>query len=164
MAEKEGARSSGVLKFVASLALTLCAGLIAGLFSTNAKAVFDNLSKPAFTPPAWAFTPIWIVLYVLMGIALFLVLRKGAKTPGLKSAVSYFILQLLFNVLWSVLFFTLNLRFAALADIIILLIYIAITTFKFGKIYRPAAVLMLPYLLWVLFATVLNFSIVMLNG
>lgn len=164
MPEKSNEKKFGIKKFAASLALTLGAGLIAGFFSMNAKTIYDSLELPAFAPPSWVFAPVWIILYILIGIALFLILRKGAGTPGVNGAFSYFILQLAFNVLWSVLFFTLNLRVAALVDIVILLIYIAITTFKFYKIDKTAAFLMLPYLLWVIYAVALNFMIVMLNG
>lgn len=164
MPEKSGEKKSGIVKFVLSLALTLGAGAIAGLFSMNAKTVYSSLKLPAFAPPSWVFMPVWIILYFLMGVAFFLVIRKGADTPGVKSARSYFIIQLIFNVLWSVLFFTFGLRVAALVNIIILLIYIVITTYKFYKIDKTAGILMLPYLIWVMFATVLNLAIVLLNG
>ena len=163
MPEKDG-KKFGIGKLIGSLALTLGAGLIAGLFSMNAKTIFNSLKLPSFAPPAQVFMPVWIILYILMGIAFFLILRKGKDTPGVKSALSYFIIQLVLNVLWSVLFFTLGLRGAALVDIIMLLIYIAITTYKFYKIDKTAGILMLPYLIWVMFAAVLNFAIVMLNG
>lgn len=164
MPEIESKKDHSIAKLVGSLGLTLGAGIVAGLFSMNAKEIFSSLQLPSFAPPAWVFMPVWIILYILMGISFFLILRKGKETPGVKSALFYFVLQLIFNVLWSVLFFTLNLRAAALVDIVILLIYIAITTYKFSKIDKTAAVLMIPYLVWVAFAAVLNFAIVMLNG
>lgn len=164
MPENKNEKKSGAAKFVGSLALTLGAGIIAGLFSMNAKEIFSSLQLPAFAPPAWVFMPVWIILYILMGISFFLILKKGTKTPGVKTALFYFVLQLFFNVMWSVLFFTLGLHTAALVDIVILFIYIAITAFKFSKIDRAAAVLLIPYLIWVAYAAVLNFAIVMLNG
>lgn len=164
MPEKNNKKISGIAQFAVSLALTLGTGLIAGLFSMNAKTVFNSLKMPSFAPPSWVFTPVWVVLYILMGIAFFLILKKGNKSPAAKSALSYFIVQLVFNVLWTVLFFTLGLRIAAFADIVILLIYIAITTAKFFKIDKAAGILMLPYLFWVMFAAVLNFAIITLNG
>jgi translocator protein len=157
-------KKANLVKFVVSLALTIGTGLLAGLFSMNATTIFNSLQLPAFAPPDWIFTPVWTVLYLLMGIAFFLILKKGADTPGVKASVSYFIIQLVFNVLWSVLFFTLNLHGAALVDIVILLIYILIVTAMFFKIDKKAGILMIPYLLWVLYATVLNFAIVLLNG
>lgn len=161
---EENESGHNVVKFILSLLLTLGAGFIAGLFSTNAGSIYGELKQPAFAPPSWLFMPVWIILYTLMGIAFFRILIKGHDTRGFGSAVEYFILQLVFNVLWSVFFFSLNLRGAALVDIVILFIYILITTVKFFKIDKPAGLLMLPYLIWVAFAAVLNFFIVVLNG
>jgi tryptophan-rich sensory protein len=164
MSENDSPSSNGFLKFIVSLGLTLGAGFIAGLFSQNAGEVYSQLILPSFAPPSWVFMPVWTVLYALMGIALFLVWTKGRDNPCFKSAISYFMLQLLFNVLWSVLFFTLGLRVAALVDIIILLIYIIFTTAKFFKINTAAGLLMIPYIIWVAYAALLNLFIVMLNG
>ena len=160
----ETGKKNSIAKLFGALAVTAAAAVIAGLFSMNAKEVYGTLKMPAFAPPAALFAPVWIVLYLLMGISLFLVIRHGLKTPGVKSAVSYFILQLFFNVLWSLLFFTLGLRVAALADILILFFYILITIFKFHRIDKTAAYLLIPYLVWVAYASVLNLAIVVLNG
>lgn len=155
---------SGIIKFIFSLVLTLGAGTIAGLFSNDAGLIYNQLALPPFAPPPWIFTPVWTILYILMGIAFFLVISQGLKTTNVRGAVSYFITQLIFNILWSVFFFALNLHAAALVDIIILLIYIVITTVKFFKVNKMAGILMIPYLAWVTFAAVLNFAIVMING
>lgn len=162
MSESKG--RSGIIKFIFSLVLTLGAGAVAGLFSKDAGLIYNQLALPPFAPPSWIFSPVWTILYILMGIAFFLVISKGMKSPNVSSAVSYFVTQLIFNILWSVFFFALNLHAAALVDIIILLLYIIITTFKFFKVSKPAGILMIPYLAWVAFAAVLNFAIVMLNG
>lgn len=146
------------------MVLTLGAGTIAGLFAKDARLIYDQLALPAFAPPPSLFAPVWTILYILMGIAFFLVISHGIKSPGVRSAVSYFIIQLVFNVLWSVFFFTLNFHMAALVDIVILLVYIIITTVKFFKVSKPAGVLMIPYIIWVAYAAVLNFAVVMLNG
>jgi tryptophan-rich sensory protein len=153
-----------ILKFIASLLLTLGAGAIGGFFSMNAKIIFGQLTEPPFAPPPSVFMPVWVILYTIIGIAFYRVWAKGREIPGVKSAMFYFILQLVFNVLWSVFFFTLGLRVAALVDLIILIIYTAITTVKFFRLDKTAGFLMLPYLLWLLFAGALNFAIVMLNG
>lgn len=155
---------SKISQILLSLGLSIGTGIVAWLFSLNSKQVYGALKKPAFAPPSWIFGPVWAVLYVLMGIALYFVIKDGIKEPKIKNAFIYFCIQLVFNVLWSVLFFTLQLRAAALVDIIILLIYIAVTTYKFFRIDKKAGYLMLPYLAWVLFASILNLSIVMLNG
>jgi tryptophan-rich sensory protein len=154
----------GILKFVASLVLSLGAGVIASLFSSNAKTIFAQLSKPSFAPPSSLFMPVWTILYILMGIAFYRVWAKGINERGVKRALYYFILQLIFNVMWSVFFFSLGLHAAAFVDIIILFIYILITTVKFLRIDKAAGFLMLPYLLWVIFAGALNLAIALLNG
>lgn len=164
MPEKTNSTKDILIKLGLSILLVGVAAGIASLFSMNAKEVNQFLIQPSFAPPSWLFGPVWATLYVLMAIAFFLVWRKGCENPEVKSALMYFIYQLVFNILWSLLFFTLQLRVAALIDIIILLIYIIITTVKFFKISKPAGILMIPYLLWVAFATVLNFAIVLLNG
>lgn len=160
----ETGNKGNLTKLIGSIAVPAVAAIIAGLFSMNAKEVYGALKLPAFAPPPELFAPVWIVLYLLMGISLYLIVRHGFDTPGVKSAVCYFLLQLGFNVLWSVLFFGLGLHVAALADIIILFIYILITFFKFLKIDKAAALLLLPYLLWVAFASILNLAVVLLNG
>lgn len=164
MAENTNDKKSWIGQLVVSLALTIGAGIIAGLFSMNAKTIFGSLKMPPFSPPSWLFMPVWAILYILIGIAFFLVYKKGKNNLEVKNAITYFIIQLVFNVLWSAFFFTLNLRIAALVDIIILLIYIIITTVKFFKIDKAAGILMLPYLLWVAYAGALNLAIVLLNG
>lgn len=151
-------------KLILSFGLSLGAGAAAFLFSMNANQIYASLKKPVFAPPAWVFGPVWAVLYILIGVALYLVLKKGIRQPNVKNALFYFCIQLAFNILWSALFFTLNLRAAALADIIILLIYTAVTAVKFFKIDKTAGVLMTLYLVWIAFAAVLNLAIVILNG
>lgn len=161
----EGKKDIGKIpKLILSFGLSLVAGGAAFLFSMNANEIYVALKKPVFAPPAWVFGPIWAVLYILIAIALYLVLKKGIRLPNVKNALFYFCIQLVFNILWSVLFFTLNLRAAALVDIIILLIYTAVTTVKFFRIDKAAGVLMTLYLLWILFAAVLNLALVILNG
>lgn len=124
---------------------------------------YSTLNKPAFAPPNWVFAPAWITLYFLMGVAAFLVLEQGTKKKNVKKALIYFSAQLFFNFLWSVLFFGLRSPPLGLVDILILWIFIFITMIKFHKIHKPAAYLLIPYLLWVSFAALLNFAILLLN-
>lgn len=161
----EGKKEIGnIPKLILSFGLSLVTGGAAFLFSMNASEIYGALKKPVFAPPAWVFGPVWAVLYILIAVALYLVLKKGMKQPNVKNALLYYCIQLVFNILWSALFFTLNLRAAALVDIIILLVYATITTVKFFRIDKAAGVLMILYLLWILFATVLNLALVILNG
>jgi tryptophan-rich sensory protein len=122
------------------------------------------LNKPLFSPPNWVFGPVWTVLYCLMGISAFLIWEKAGKNKKGKRALSYFLLQLFFNFLWSLLFFGLRNPVLGFLDIIALLVSIIVTILAFYKISKLAAYLLIPYLLWVSFATILNLSIVVLNN
>lgn len=164
MKEIKADKKDNVLKLLSSFGVTIGAGIVAWLFSLNSKQIYGALKKPLFSPPPWLFGIVWGILYPLIGLAFYIILKKGTKDPKVKNARFYFLVQLFFNILWSVLFFTLQMRVAALADIIILLIYIIIATAKFFKIDKTAGILMLPYLAWVSFAVILNFAIVMLNN
>lgn len=150
-------------KLAGALAITLGAGAVAGLMSMNAAAIYAALDLPSFAPPTWVFMPVWTVLYLLMGLALYRILMYE-PTPDRKAATFYYSLQLIFNLLWSLLFFVLQLRLAAFVGLVILFFYIVVTTVKFFKIDKPSGFLMVPYLLWVVFAGILNFAVVMLNG
>ena len=155
--------SFSISKLLGSLLLTFGAGAIGGFFSVNATMIYQSLILPTFAPPAWVFGPVWMLLYFIIGIAFYRIWMNH-KNEGTKNAMFYFIIQLIFNVLWSVLFFGFSFWLAAVLDILILINYIIITTIKFYKIDKKSAYLMLPYLAWVIFAAVLTVSIVLLNG
>jgi benzodiazapine receptor len=148
---------------IISLSLPLLAGFIGSYFTTPAIPTwYASLTKPSFNPPAWLFAPVWTTLYLLMGLSLYLIIIKQSKKSKTK-AYTLFTTQLLLNSLWSILFFGLQNPALALLEIIILLIFIALTIYEFSKLSRPAALLFIPYLLWVSFATLLNFMIYQLN-
>jgi tryptophan-rich sensory protein len=140
------------------------AGVIGGLFTASSVGTwYATLTKPSFNPPNWLFSPVWITLYFLMGVALFLVWRQGLQTEGVKIALIVFGLQLALNTLWSLLFFGLKMPLLAFIEILILWCLILITILKFKKISKLAGLLLVPYLLWVSFAAVLNFFLWHLN-
>jgi benzodiazapine receptor len=148
------------------LSIIICqlAGFIGSIFTTPAiPNWYANINKPSFNPPNWVFAPVWTTLYLLMGIALFLVLRKGLSEKGIKTAFAVFVLQLVLNSLWSFLFFGLKSPLAAFIEIIFLLIAILISIILFFRISRVAGALLIPYIIWVSFASVLNFAIWQLN-
>ena len=116
-----------------------------------------------FNPPAWVFGPVWTLLYVMMGVAAFLVWQRGWSAAGVKIALAFFVLQLALNGLWSVLFFGLQSPGLALIEIVLLWLAIAVTTVLFWRVTPPAGLILLPYWAWVSFATILNGSIWMLN-
>lgn len=124
---------------------------------------YQTLNKPPFSPPNWIFGPVWTILYFLMGVAAYLIWIKGLEEKAVKKALIFFIAQLVFNFFWSILFFGFHSPILGLINILILWVLILITIIKFYKISKTASYLLIPYLLWVSFATILNLSIVLLN-
>jgi len=123
---------------------------------------FDALTKPAAMPPGWLFGVAWPILFILIGLALAIILNaRGARGRGL--AVGLFVAQLLLNFTWSPLFFAYHQPRAALIVLILMLLLAAAATLLFARIRRAAALLMLPYLAWLCFASYLNYQIVQLN-
>jgi len=156
-------KPTDILKLVASVILCQIAGFLGSLFTTPAIPTwYAALKKPFFTPPNWIFSSVWISLFILMGISLFFVWRRQGH-PQFKKALTFFFVQLTLNVLWSLAFFGLRLPLLGLMDIILLWIAILLTIQNFLKVSKFAGVLLLPYLLWVGFATLLNLSLWILN-
>jgi len=156
-------KPTDILKLVASVILCQIAGFLGSLFTTPAIPTwYATLKKPFFTPPDWIFSPVWISLFILMGISLFFVWRRQGH-PQFKKALIFFFVQLILNVLWSLAFFGLRLPLLGFIDIILLWIAILLTIQHFSKVSKFAGVLLLPYLVWVSFATLLNFSLWILN-
>jgi benzodiazapine receptor len=152
------------VKLVVSVVLCELIGSIGSIFTAPSITTwYASLAKPWFTPPNWLFAPVWITLFLLMGIALYLVWERGLEKKEVKLAVSIFGVQLVLNVLWSLIFFGLQLPFYAFIEIIILWIAILVTIIKFYQISRPAAVILLPYIIWVTIAASLNYYLWILN-
>ncbi|WP_282116767.1 TspO/MBR family protein [Cellulophaga baltica] len=147
-----------------AVAICLVIGFLSG-FATKASILdwYPALNKPSFNPPNAVFAPVWSVLYVMMGISAGLVWAKGFHHIWVKTALYHFIFQLLFNALWSIVFFGLKQPFWALVVIMTLLILIILTIRWFKVVHTTAAYLLIPYLLWVCFATALNYKIWELN-
>ena len=158
-------KKSDILKLIVSLIICQLAGFVGSLFTTPSIPIwYASLEKPSFNPPNWVFSPVWISLFVLMGISLFLVWQKTLHYPGVSSALFWFGIQLFLNMLWSILFFGLKSPFFAFVGIIFLWVAIFLTLVKSFKVSRLAGVLFVPYICWVSFAAVLNFSIWNLNA
>jgi translocator protein len=152
------------MHLIRAVAFCELVGFVSALFTTPAIAFwYTTLNKSSLTPPDWLFGPVWIVLYALMGIALSLVWNAGFNRPAVNKALGVFFVQLFLNFLWSILFFGLHNPALALADILLLNLSILWTIVLFYNINRTATYLLIPYLLWVLFATYLNYAIWMLN-
>jgi translocator protein len=153
-----------IIKLIASIFICLLAGIIGSVFTYSAIPTwYATLTKPSFNPPNWIFGPVWTFLYITMGIAAFLIWQKGLNQKSAKIAISVFIVQLILNSIWSIAFFGFKSPFAGLVIIILLWITIIVTIIAFSKISTLATVLLIPYILWVSFAGVLNYSIYRLN-
>ena len=160
----EGRKLRDVLKLVISIVACQCAGVIGSIFTTTAIPTwYAALQKPPFTPPNWLFAPAWITLYLLMGIAAFLIWRKGLEQKEVKLALVIFLVQLVLNALWSVVFFGLESPLYGMVVILVLWVVILLTILRFFRLSTTAGALLLPYILWVSFAAVLNVSIWVLN-
>ena len=150
-----------ILYLVGFVAICLAVGGISGYFTAGGvREWFPTLVKPSFNPPSWVFAPVWTVLYIMMGVAAWLVWRQGGD---ITLALWLFFIQLAFNFLWSFLFFNLHRVDLALIDITALWISIAATLYAFWQVDMRAGLLLVPYLAWVSFASLLNASIWRLN-
>jgi len=158
MAERAAVKWLGLLGWIV---LTFLAAAIGSQFMPGAW--YASLAKPSWNPPGWVFGPVWTVLYLLMAIAAWLVWRAAGLT-GARLALACYLLQLVLNAAWSWLFFGRQSISGALADIIALWALILLTMVLFRRHSATAAALLVPYLLWVSFATALNFALFRLNG
>jgi len=151
-------------KLAIAIVVAGLAGAIGSVFTVSAiPNWYAGLVKPALNPPSWVFGPAWTTLYALMGIAAFLIWKSGWDKKEVKKALGVFGIQLVLNALWSIIFFGLHSPGWALVDIIALWFAIVWTMVVFYKISKPAAYLLVPYILWVSFVSYLNYSIWMLN-
>jgi benzodiazapine receptor len=144
------------------IGLTLAAGALGGMASRNAAEFYGALNKPSWAPAAWLFGPVWSVLYLLMALAAWLVWKERGWS-GARPALGLFIAQLLFNALWTWLFFVRHSGGLAFAEIIVLVVLIVATMLAFARVSRLASMLLVPYLAWVLFATALTISVWLRN-
>jgi peptide methionine sulfoxide reductase msrA/msrB len=154
-----------VFKFIVALAVCFGASGLGALFMTrdSVNTWYAQLQKPNITPPDWVFGPAWTILYLLMAVSVFLVWNKGLDYPKVKLAIGLFLIQLILNVIWTPLFFGFHAILLALFDIGFLFIAILATLLVFKSISIPASILLVPYLLWVGYAAILNGSIYYLN-
>ncbi len=176
-----------IVKLVISILICEGAGIIGSFFTAPAiKTWYVSLEKPVFNPPNWLFAPVWTVLFLLMGISLYLVWAKNWRVQAPEgeftkkawnpiseklwsgtwkeeNAIAIFVLQLVLNILWSVIFFGLKMPAVAFVEILMLWVAILYTIVNFYRISKLAAYLLIPYIVWVTLAAILNFSIITLN-
>lgn len=152
------------MKLIISILIPLITGSIAGFFTTKGvDGWYAAAIKPSFNPPNWIFAPVWTALYILMGIALYLIWKSEAEKNIKQTALILFAVQLLLNFFWSFIFFSLQQTGWAFVEIIVMWLAIFFTILWFGKISSTAAWLLVPYISWVSFASLLNFYIWKLN-
>jgi translocator protein len=152
------------MKLIISILIPLLVGSTAGFFtSSGVNGWYTAANKPWFNPPNWLFAPVWTTLYIMMGIALFLVWKTNADKTVKQTALILFAVQLTLNFFWSFIFFKTQQLGWAFAEIIVLWIMILLTILWLGKISSTAAWLLVPYISWVSFASVLNYALWKLN-
>lgn len=153
-----------ISKLFIALGVTQMAGII-GSFSTSSKIPtwYADLVKPELAPPNWLFAPVWITIFIMIGVASFLVWKRGLERKDVKIALGVFLFQLVLNTFWSVIFFGLESPLFAFVWIVLLWIAILFNTVVFYRISKLAGWLLLPYIIWVSFAAYLNDAIWMLN-
>lgn len=163
MSKKQKSQNSLALLGI-SVGSALAAGWLGSLFTAPAIPTwYAALEKPFFSPPNWLFAPVWTVLYLLMGVALFLILMVTKSQKQKKTAVALYATQLVVNIAWSVAFFGFRSPELGLFVILVLDGLVAATIKSFWPLSKTAALLLLPYMAWISFATLLNLAIVLLN-
>jgi len=159
-------RRGDLLIIAAIIVVTVAAPLIGGLSTAQAVTTwYQTIPKPTWNPPSWVFGPVWTVLYILMAVAAvvsFRAARRVGKPVG--PALGAYFVQIALNTVWSIIFFGFRAPGWAFVEILALLVAILITTFLFARASKPAAIMMIPYILWVCFAAALNFAIYRLNA
>lgn len=153
-----------IFKLIISVVGCELVGIISAFFTISAIPTwYTTLNKPPFSPPNWVFGPAWTLLYLLMGVSFYLIWRQDWKKKKIKTAGIFFLIQLGLNFLWSLVFFGLRSPLLGLINIVLMWILIAVTMRKFYPLSKLAFYLLVPYILWVSFATALNAAIVLLN-
>ncbi len=151
-----------VLGLVAWLAVTFAAAAVGAVASAQSREFYGQLERPSWAPPGWIFGPVWTLLYTMMAVAAWMVWRERGFA-GARLALGLFLAQLALNALWTWLFFAWRMGGAAFAEIMVLWLLIVATIVAFWQVRPSAGALLLPYLVWVTFASALNFAIWRMN-
>ncbi len=149
-----------IKNLIIAIIVPLGSGVLAGLLSRSSIRAFDSVAKPPLYPPAWLFPVVWTVLYILMGVASYLVYTSDVSESKINRSLSLYFIQLAFAFLWPIAFFVFSAYLFAFIWLVIMWALIVATTVMFFRIRRPAGFLMIPYILWVTFAGYLNFSFI----
>lgn len=153
-----------IIKLSLSVLIPLLIGFIGSYFTAPAiPEWYAGLNKPSLNPPNWIFAPVWTILYIFMGVAFFLVWKENAELRRKVTAFALFGIQLVLNLTWSIFFFGMKNPELAMMNIILLVIALIATMISFYKISKKTLYLLIPYLLWISFASYLNYQIIVLN-
>jgi tryptophan-rich sensory protein len=157
-------KTKEIISLIVAIITCQAAGIVGSIFTASKIPTwYKGLIKPALNPPSWVFGPVWTTLYLLMGIALYIIWKKGLSTEGVKFALTIFAVQLILNALWSIVFFNMENLGLALINIVLMWISILWTIVLFYRLSPTAGLLLIPYILWVSFASYLNYAIWTLN-
>lgn len=148
--------------FIISIAISLFVGMLAGILTRNSMSLYQELIKPALSPPGWVFPIVWTILYILMGVSAYLI--YSSHSPKKEQALKIYYLQLMLNFLWSLAFFNRQDYLLSFVILIVLWIFIGVMISRFYEINKLAGILQIPYFLWVTFAGYLNLSIYFMNN
>lgn len=157
---------NGKKNFVALIISILLAegiGFLSGFLSMSVSNTYENFNKPFFSPPGWVFPIVWTILFFIMAVAAYRIWMVGKSGINVKKALVLYGVQLFLNFFWSIVFFRFRLYAIAFLELLLLLVFILLTTFKFYRIDKTSSYLMIPYIAWVSFAGILNYTIWMLN-
>lgn len=152
-----------LIPLIINILIPILSGFVVGYLNKNSISTYEALKKPFFNPPAIVFLIVWSILYLLMGIAAYRIYMKNKEGIDDKGAYFFYLVQLIFNLMWSFIFFTFRLYAISFLWIIILFVLVVITFIKFIRVDKISALLITPYILWLVFAGVLNYFIWLLN-
>jgi tryptophan-rich sensory protein len=157
-------KASSAVKIFIAILICLGIGFLGSIATqTSVNTWYTTLNKPSFNPPNWLFAPVWTTLFILMGISAGIVWSKGFYHVWVKTALYHFGIQLILNASWSIVFFGYRSPLIGLITIVILVIMVLLTFKWFRIVNKTAAYLLIPYILWIAYATALNFEIWRLN-
>lgn len=152
------------LMFIVPVLIPLAVGGLSALATGDMSSAYEGIIQPPYAPPSIVFPIVWSVLYLLLGIALYLVIKNGFDKPGVREAVLYFAVSLILNFFWSPIFFRWGKILLALIWVSVMILFAVINAYQFYKINKAAGIIMMVYIIWLLFAFALNLGIYILNG
>ena len=164
MSEKKISKKKKAFLFIISIFIPLAVGGLSSLLVPNMKNLYDSLKKAWFSPPVFVFPIVWTILYILMGIACYMVYIKKYEGIDVSSAIFVYNIQLILNLLWTFMFFGFRLYGLAFIELIVLFLFVVLTCVRFyKKAGKKPALLLVPYIVWLIYAGVLNYFVWMLN-